>query len=203
MTDRPDIDAPPDLVPLVGSRIAHDLANPIGAIANGIELLGLTGLDGSPELALIAESVANASARIKLFRIAFGAAAPGQIVPRAEIAALLASGEHRLTIDWQVPGDVPRIDAKPVLLALMCLETALPWGGLAQVRRAAGGLHINATADRLKIDPDLWAALDASAPLPSNLGAAQIHFALLNAECTAQARPLRVTRSETSISLAF
>lgn len=34
---------PVDLVALVGSRIAHDLANPLGAIANGVELLALTG----------------------------------------------------------------------------------------------------------------------------------------------------------------
>lgn len=203
MTDRPAIDAPPDLVSLVGSRIAHDLANPIGAIANGIELLGLTGLDGSPELALIAESVANASARIKMFRIAFGAAGPGQIVPQPEIAALLAAGDHRLRVDWQMPGDVPRMDAKPAFLALMCLETAFPWGGQAEVARAAGGLQVSATAERIKIDPELWAALDASAPLPAGLAAAQIHFALLKAECTSQARAIRVTHTESTISLAF
>ncbi|WP_281982155.1 hypothetical protein [Thalassorhabdomicrobium marinisediminis] len=34
---------------LVGSRICHDLINPLGAIGNGIELLGLTGVGAGPE----------------------------------------------------------------------------------------------------------------------------------------------------------
>jgi histidine phosphotransferase ChpT len=86
--ETPMPDAPPDLVALVGSRIAHDLANPLGAIANGVELLALTGQGNSAELQLITESVANATARIKAFRIAFGAAPPGQTVKAADIAAL-------------------------------------------------------------------------------------------------------------------
>mgnify|MGYP000296592635 CR=1 FL=1 len=43
---------------LIGSRICHDLISPIGAIGNGVELLGLTG-PPSPEVRLIADSVAG------------------------------------------------------------------------------------------------------------------------------------------------
>ena len=63
-----------DLTALVGSRICHDLISPLGAIGNGLELLQLSGLPQGPEWALIAESVENASARIRFFRIAYGAA---------------------------------------------------------------------------------------------------------------------------------
>ncbi|MGB2202346.1 MAG: hypothetical protein ACPH5G_13525, partial [Pseudooceanicola atlanticus] len=47
---------------LIGSRICHDLISPIGAIQNGIELLTMEGKTG-PEVALIEDSVRNASAR--------------------------------------------------------------------------------------------------------------------------------------------
>ena len=187
MTDIPDATR---LVALVGSRIAHDLASPVGAIANGVELLGLTGHDSSPELALISESVANASLRIKLFRIAFGAAAPGQTVSAAEIAALTAPGTdgRKLSLDWQIAGDVPRTEAKLAFLALMCLEAAMPWGGTAQVTRQGTGLHIAASAERLNNTPALWLYLEGRSGPPDDLTAAQ-------------GRSLHVARDETGITI--
>ena len=59
---------------LIGSRICHDLISPIGAINNGIELIEMGSTASTPEMTLISESVVNASARIRYFRIAFGAA---------------------------------------------------------------------------------------------------------------------------------
>ena len=59
MTDQTDLSA------LLGSRICHDLISPIGAIGNGVELLMMEGGTPSPELVLIAESVAAANARIR------------------------------------------------------------------------------------------------------------------------------------------
>ncbi|MEP3017383.1 MAG: histidine phosphotransferase, partial [Tateyamaria sp.] len=50
---------------LIGSRICHDLISPIGAINNGLELLGMSNEREGPELDLISESVGNASARIR------------------------------------------------------------------------------------------------------------------------------------------
>lgn len=200
MTDRPDAAA---LVALVGSRIAHDLASPVGAIANGVELLGLTGLDGSPELGLISESVANASTRIKLFRVAFGAATAGQSIAAGEIAQLTAPSPdgRRVDIDWQIAGDIPRPEAKRAFLALMCLETAMPWGGAAKVSREAQALRIEARAERTNIDPALWDYLAGAAPAPADLSAAQVQFALLKETARADNRPLTVQRSETAITL--
>ncbi|MEO0403208.1 MAG: histidine phosphotransferase, partial [Pseudomonadota bacterium] len=63
-----------NLAALIGSRICHDLISPIGAINNGLELLGMSDQRDGPEIDLISESVENASARIRFFRIAYGAA---------------------------------------------------------------------------------------------------------------------------------
>lgn len=57
-----------NLAALIGSRICHDLISPIGAINNGLELLGMSGnrMEG-PEIDLIGQSVQNASARASAF----------------------------------------------------------------------------------------------------------------------------------------
>jgi histidine phosphotransferase ChpT len=63
-----------ELTSLIGSRICHDLISPLGAIGNGVELLAMSEVAKGPEMSLIAESVENANARIRFFRVAFGAA---------------------------------------------------------------------------------------------------------------------------------
>jgi histidine phosphotransferase ChpT len=95
MTERPDLSA------LIGSRICHDLISPIGAIGNGVELMLMDGGAKSPELALISESVANANARIRFFRIAFGAAGGDTRIARTEVHTVLTeiTKGSRLQID--------------------------------------------------------------------------------------------------------
>lgn len=200
MTDHPD--PPADLVALVGSRIAHDLANPIGAIANGVELLGLTGPADSPELALIHESVENAKARIKAFRLAFGAARDGQTVPVSDLTALYPGepAPRALAVDWQEAGEIPRAEAKLVLLALMCLETAMPWGGNTVARRHGGGWQIAGMSERIQIDPGLWERFGTPA---DPLAAGQVHFALIGREAAAQGRRLGAELGEGRISIRF
>ncbi|RME18454.1 MAG: histidine phosphotransferase [Alphaproteobacteria bacterium] len=179
-----------DLVALVGSRMAHDLANPLGAIANGLELLELTGLGGSPEFDLIAASVDNANRKIKWFRLAFGAAAPGQTVSGAEIADLIAPVDgRRLAIDWAAGADLPRAEVKKILLGLMCAESAAPFGGSARVIADGTGWRIEVIAERLAADPGLWAVFSGAAPA-EGLAAGQVHFALLAREAARTGRPV-------------
>jgi len=74
----------------IASRICHDLISPLGAIANGVELLALSGVQPTPEMDLIAQSVESANARIRFFRLAYGA--PGVAgVGRSEVTRTLAA----------------------------------------------------------------------------------------------------------------
>jgi histidine phosphotransferase ChpT len=112
----------PDLTALIGSRICHDLISPIGAIGNGVELLMMEGTAGGPEIALIAESVANANARIRYFRVAFGSAGRDQRIGRGEIVSIIEDTTRggRLVIDWQGPPDMARREVKLAFLAIQC-----------------------------------------------------------------------------------
>ena len=75
MPKLPDL-AGMDLAALLCSRVCHDVISPVGAIANGIELLDEGADEDTAEIAmdLIRSSAKNASARLQFARIAFGAA---------------------------------------------------------------------------------------------------------------------------------
>jgi histidine phosphotransferase ChpT len=193
----------PDLIALLGSRICHDLISPLGAIGNGVELLTMTGAVPGPELTLIAESVTNANARIRFFRIAYGAAAPGQGVARAEIRSILDDMTRggRLKIDWGVAGDAARAEAKLAFLALQCLESALPFGGRIRVATDGGLWQIGAEAPKLKIEAPLWARLRGEGG--GEITAAQVQFALFAAELERQDRRLTLRLGEHEIALRY
>ncbi len=136
---------------MVGSRICHDLISPLGAIGNGVELLSMTGVAQSREVALIAESVENA----------YGAASGDQNIARAEIASTLAAAARggRLSYFWEATGDQPRNLVRLAFLVLQCLESAMPYGGDITIRRDDDMWEITGEAPKLKIDEDLWTSL--------------------------------------------
>jgi histidine phosphotransferase ChpT len=170
----------PDLAALVGSRICHDLISPIGAIGNGVELLSLTDGDTGAEMELISESVQNASARIRYFRIAFGAASEDQTVGRAEILSILSANARggRFNYIWQIEGDQPRRMVRCALLMLQALETALPLGGDIQIYQDGEAWVMRAEGRRLNVDPALWDNL-LSPRMGFVYNASQVQFALL------------------------
>lgn len=170
----------PDLAALVGSRICHDLISPIGAIGNGVELLALTDGDTGAEMELINESVQNASARIKYFRIAYGAASEDQLVSRAEVLSILAAIARggRINYIWQIEGDQPRRLVRCALLMLQAIESALPLGGDVQITLDGHSWVLRAEGPRLAVDQELWNNL-LSPQVGFHYTAAQVQFALL------------------------
>lgn len=202
---RPSAEDTLDLAGLLGSRICHDLISPIGAIGNGMELLLMQKAPLPPELALIAESVASANAKIRLFRIAFGAASADQRLTRRELAEIaqgfLQGG--RLSLEWQGPEALTRAEAQIAFLALLCLESTLPFGGTLHFGESGGALQLSGRSEKMKLDPALWALLApgaAKAPAAS-LRAAEVHFALLQEALTAQGLALTLAQTPGEITL--
>lgn len=198
----PPPDDPAYLAALVGSRICHDLVNPLGAVANGLELLAL-GLQGrgSEELSLVDDSLARALALLRFFRIAFGHAAPGSSLSRREIGAALDGCFRggRLSVAWEPATEVARTDVRLAFLALLCIETALPLGGQVRIDRAGDGWRLEAEGPRLAAEGLPWQTPDDSRP-----GAAEpatVAFALLAGVAAARGRPPLLERSAARLTL--
>ena len=182
----------PDLAALLASRICHDLISPIGAIGNGLELLMMEPATQGPEMALIAESVGHANARIRFFRVAFGAALPQQRLSAAEVVEILSDLTQggRLSIAWQTRSDLPRVEVKIAFLLLLCLESALAYGGKISVQVDGGRWAIHAQAVTLRLDPALWAVLTQPGAAPE-ISPATVHFPLAAQEIARhQFRPM-------------
>lgn len=192
------------LAALIGSRICHDLISPIGAINNGIELLGMSNAaPPGPEMSLISESVENASARIKFFRVAFGAAGEQQM-GRAEVMAILRDlyAGGRLRVAWGPVDPSPRAQVRMCFLALLCLESAMPFGGRIEVSQDNGRWHLQGVADKLNVDEALWALLSC-AEVPETLQPAQVQFALLPALARDTDRKVVARNGENEITIVF
>lgn len=196
---------PLHLAALVGSRLCHDLISPIGAIGNGVELMMMGAANPTgPEMALILESTAAATARVRFFRIAFGMCSVDQRIGRNEVAAVLDDMTigGRLSVQWDSPADMARRDAKLALLAFSCLESAMPQGGTISAVMSDKGWHIAGVGPRLRIEAALWDGV-RNPDLFGDITPGQVHFPLLVLEAARQHRRITVTQTDTELHLTF
>ena len=189
---------------LIGSRICHDLISPVGAISNGLELLGLAGVPDGPEMALVSGSAAHANARLRFFRVAFGLTSESQTMPDAEMRSVtdeIYCGKIRC--DWQVWGALPRAMAQAAFLGILCAEQAIPFGGTIRVEGDAGALRITAIGERAEPNIAHWAWLTApDAQNLADLPASQVQFALLPQLLAEMGRTAQLQMNG-SVSLSF
>ncbi|WP_417816891.1 histidine phosphotransferase family protein [Tritonibacter scottomollicae] len=192
-----------NLAALVGSRICHDLISPVGAINNGLELLGMSNSLEGPELELISDSVNNANARIRFFRVAFGAAGE-QELGRMEITSVLGdvSKGARINYNWSSQEAAARRDVRMAFLAGLCLESALPYGGTIQILRSTDGWTVTGEGRKINVDENLWASLTTDAA-EVEITPALVQFALLPAAAREADRQLSFNQSLEKISISF
>ena len=128
-----------ELAALISSRICHDVISPVGAIANGLEMLAEEQDEAMREqtMALIRRSAHQASAKLQFARLAFGAAgsAGAEIDLRdAEKVArdFVQGAKHSLT--WLgPPATLPKNKVKLLLNLVALGVVALPRGGAVSV----------------------------------------------------------------------
>ena len=171
------------LAALIGSRICHDLISPIGAISNGLELFGMTAAGATgPEMSLIQQSCDHATARIRFFRIAFGTAGDARPIPQAEARKTLADhyAGTRISAEWHVDRALGRDITQLAYLSALCLETALPQGGILGIAMQDNVLTATARAQTVRGDLPIWDLLNSpTCANSSEVGPAHVQFALL------------------------
>ena len=128
-----------ELAALVSSRICHDIISPVGAIANGIEVMDEETDDTMREHAmdLIRKSATQASAKLQFARLAFGAAGSSGATIDLNEAERVARGvaeSDKHTVEWSGPPAAMAKDKVKLLLNMITLAlTALPRGGSLKV----------------------------------------------------------------------
>lgn len=163
-----------ELASLLCSRLCHDLLSPVGALNNGIELMAD---EQDPEmrercLELLAESARASAAKLKFFRLAFGAGGGfGEEIDTREARTALEGlfgAEKKIELGWMVSADRLPKDAIKVLLNLALVAgDALVRGGRLDVGAERSGqgteIVIRGEGPRLLLDPNLRAVLERGA----------------------------------------
>ena len=128
-----------DLAALLCSRVCHDVISPVGAIANGLELLEEDTDEETKSIAmdLIKSSSKNASAKLQYARIAFGAAgSAGADIDTGDAESVANSyfdSERKTDLEWH--GEralIPKNKVKLLLNLLLVSLGAIPRGGVVK-----------------------------------------------------------------------
>ena len=129
-----------DLAALLCSRVCHDVISPVGAIANGIELIDEGSDAETSEIAmeLIRSSATNASAKLQFARIAFGAAgSAGAHIDTGDAESVAKSffdTEKKSNIEWHGERALMAKNRVKFLLNMVLVGlAAIPRGGLVKV----------------------------------------------------------------------
>lgn len=162
-----------DLAAMLCSRLCHDMLSPVGALSNGLELLAM---EDDPEMrknviALLEQSAATSTNKLKFFRLAFGAAGGfGDRVdvsePKALIAALVGD-KDKVELHWALDSANLSKPAVKVLLNLaqIALDALVRGGTLdigAELRDNKCEIVVRATGSKIAFDENIGKALDGS-----------------------------------------
>lgn len=159
-----------DLAAMLCSRLCHDMLSPVGALANGLELLAD---EQDPEMRarcmeLLEQSARISTDKLKFFRLAFGAAGGfGEAIPIDEaqsVIAALASDAKRIEINWAIAEpSLPKPAIKVLLnLSQIALDALVRGGTLdigAERREGAVEIVVRARGDRVAFDETIGRAL--------------------------------------------
>ena len=171
-----------DFAGLIASRICHDLAGPIGAIAGGAELLGdeADEVVRSEFLAVMGTGAATLAARLRLLRLLFGDGSDTPI-PLAEVRAILAAWfaiDARVALDWADASAVVPLPLARLLLALaLTAADALEHGGHIAIAPAADGWRIVGAGPHVALAPEHAAILVGADAMAAGSRAATAHLA--------------------------
>ena len=149
-----------DLASLLCSRLCHDLMSPVGALNNGIELLGD---EQDPEmrercLELLADSARATASKLKFFRLAFGAGGGfGEEVSTGEARSALeglVGSDGKVELGWMVASEkMPKGAIKLLLNLALIAGDALVRGGRLDVGAEGEEIAIRAEGPRIVLDP--------------------------------------------------
>ncbi len=198
-----------ELSALVSSKICHDIISPVGAIANGLEILDEEKDETMREhaMGLVRKSATTASVKLQFARIAFGAAgSAGAEIDLNEAEkvtrAVIESDKH--TLEWTGPSMTLAKDKVKLLLnmATLALE-ALPRGGNICVVIASDAgktaFDLRCTGDRAKVPDDFAGLLNGGMDRPLDSHSIQPYYTIRLSKIVGM--PLNIASDEGCVTL--
>jgi histidine phosphotransferase ChpT len=158
-----------DFASMLASRLCHDLLSPVGAFANGLELLADEKDPAMRErcFELLEQSARTSATKLKFFRLAFGSAGGfGELVPADEAKSANQGiiGDRAIELNWMIGSDpLPKPAVKIILNLSLLLVDALVRGGRLDIgcenqgANQEGGIEIalHVEAERIFLDADV------------------------------------------------
>ena len=155
---------------LLNARLCHELVSPVGAINNGVELLGEDDPDFVRDaIQLIGQSARKAGQRLQFYRFAYGTSGGASGIVQGsgrELAEGLFEG-GKVRTDWSpeaatLPAEWQRLACNMLVLA----AEVLPRGGTASVRvlgAGVSGIDVMAEGETVNIPAELRGTLEPAA----------------------------------------
>ncbi|MEM6680554.1 MAG: histidine phosphotransferase family protein [Pseudomonadota bacterium] len=172
------------LATLVASRICHDIVGPVGAIANGIDLMAEAGGEAE-EIDLVRQSTDRAASMLRILRIGFGSAsAEGRGMSRGALVEVLRKAISGRRVSLLVTGeegdDLTSETARLVTLMVLSARIALGLSGQIEVVFSHDRelpLRVTAEGERAALSPEAanWLS-GALNPAPASR---EVEFAML------------------------
>ena len=157
---------------LLCARLCHDLAGPVGAIRNGLELIRDFDEAEGEAFDLVDETARRVAERLQLFRVAYGLGT-GVVETFADVGRLVAPvvEAQKIALEWPDAAQKLTDGGVKLLLnmAILAVET-LPRGGILDASLGANegdqvAAEIVAKGDGAALADDLAAAMNATVPI--------------------------------------
>jgi histidine phosphotransferase ChpT len=149
-----------NIAELVATRICHDLAGPIGAINNGLDMLGDKTLSHDfieQARSMLMDSSNEMLSRLTFFRLAFGRINENHAMEWSEFEKTLndyLGKKYSLKIvRTSTSKNIPNLQ-KHIALGVMCILMELIWGGEIEIE-IAEQTKISGKNERRKTDEEL------------------------------------------------
>lgn len=156
---------------LLASKICHDLISPIGAVNNGLEIFEEMGPEAGADVTdLISFSASQASAKLKAYRMAYGAGGADSNIRVDDVYDAIEdiiAQEGKVKQSWD-PKDAigrelpPKAFCKVLICTLLLAKDSLPRGGELLVEHKDDRVFVIASGEGSKLKPGFESALAAN-----------------------------------------
>ncbi len=199
-----------DLAALLCSRVCHDIISPVGAIANGLELMDDPETDTAMKataLDMVRSSAKTATAKLKFCRIAFGASgSAGAHIDLGEAGETARAfvGDEKIKLDWQAPRENrPKAEVKLLLNMLLLGMAGIPRGGLVTVSLDGRNFRVSAKGERAKVPQAMADVLLGVSPLETiDARLVQPYYTRIIAQSAGLSIDMKMEAEDTMVVLA-